>query len=47
MKCAVSKVSSVLKKTDIRNLTELSNTKYAAAVDVSEMVGADKLPKTK
>ena len=47
MKCTVNEVSSVLKKIDIRNLTELSSTKYAAAVDVSELVGADKFPKTK
>ena len=43
----MNKVSSVLQKIDIRNLTELSNTKYAAAVYVSELVGADKLPKIK
>ena len=31
VKCAVSKVNCVLKKIDIRNLTELNNTMYAAA----------------
>ena len=47
MKCAVNKVSCVLKKIDIRNLTELNNTMYAAAAYVTELVGANKLPKTK
>ena len=47
MKCAVNKVNCVLKKTDIRNLTELYNTMYGAAGYVSELVGANKLPKTK
>ena len=31
VKCTVNKVNYVLKKTDIRNLTELNNTMYAAA----------------
>ena len=44
----MNKVISVLKKIDIRNLTELSNTMYAAAAAyVSELVGANKIPKTK
>ena len=47
VKCAVNKVSCVLKKIDIRKLTELNNTMYAAAAYVSELVGANKLPKTK
>ena len=47
VKCAVSKVNCVLKKIDIRNLTELNNTMYAAAAYVTELVGANKLPKTK
>ena len=37
----------MLKKIDIRNLTELNNTMYAAAAYVTELVGANKLPKTK
>ena len=40
------KVNCVRKKIDIRNLTELNNTMYAAAY-VTELVGANKLPKTK
>ena len=47
MKCAVNKVNGVLKKIDIRNLTELNNTMYTAAAYVTEMVGASKLPNTK
>ena len=47
MKCGVNKVISVLKKIDIRNLTKLNNTMYAAAAYVSELVGANKIPKTK
>ena len=47
VKCAVNKVNCVLKKIDIRNLTELNNTMYAAAAYVTELVGANKLPKTK
>ena len=43
----MNKVRCVLKKLDIRNLTELNNTMYAAAAYVSELVGANKLPKTK
>ena len=46
MKCAVNKVNCVLKKIDIRNLTELNNM-YAAAAYVTELVGANKLSKTK
>ena len=45
--CAVNKVNCMLKKIDIRNLTELNNTMYAAAAYVTELVGANKLPKTK
>ena len=45
MNCAVNKVSCVLKKISIRNLTELNNTMCAAAADVSELVKANKLPK--
>ena len=37
----------VLKKIDIRNLTELNNTMHAAAAYVTELVGANNLPKTK
>ena len=44
---AVNKVNCVLKKINIRNLTELNNTMYAAAAYVSELVRANKLPKTK
>ena len=47
MKCAVKKVNCVLKKIDIRNLTELNNTMYAAAAYVTGLVGANKLPKVK
>ena len=47
VKCAVNKVNCVLKKIDIRNLTELNNTMYAAAAYVTELVGANKLPETK
>ena len=47
VKCTVNKVNCVLKKIDIRNLTELNNTMYAAAAYVTELVGANKLPKTK
>ena len=36
MKRAVSKANCVLKKTDIRNITELSNTMYATVGYVSE-----------
>ena len=43
----MNKVNCVLKKIDIRNLTELNNTMYAAAAYVTELVGANKLPKTK
>ena len=47
MKCAVNKVNCVLKKIDIRNLTELNNIMYAAAAYITELVGANKLPRTK
>ena len=47
VKCAVKKVNCVLNKIDIRNLTELSNTIYAAAAYVTELVGTNNLPKTK
>ena len=47
MKSAVNKVNCVLKKIDIQNLTELNNTIYAAAAYFSELVGGNKLPKTK
>ena len=47
VKCAVNKGNYVLKKIDIRNLTELSNTMYAAAAHVTELDGANKFPKTK
>ena len=47
VKCAVNKVNCVFKKIDIRNLTELNNTMHAAAAYVTELVGANKLPKTK
>ena len=43
MKSAVNKVNCVLKKIDIQNLTELN----AAAAYFSELVGGNKLPKTK
>ena len=46
VKYAVNKVSCVPMKTDIRNLTEL-NIMHAAAAYVSDLVGANKLPKTK
>ena len=47
VKCAVNKVNSVLKKIDIRNLTELNITIYAAAAYVTELVRTNKLPKAK
>ena len=47
VKCAVNKVKFVLKKIDIRNLTELNNIMYADVAYVFELVGANKLPKTK
>ena len=47
VKSAVNKVNCELKKIDIRNLTELKNTTYAAAAYISELVGANKLQKTK
>ena len=37
-KCAVNKVNCVLKKIDIRNLSELNNTMYAAAAYDTELV---------
>ena len=43
----MNKVNCVLKKIDIRNLTELNNTMYAAAAYVTELVGVNKLPNTK
>ena len=46
MKCAMNKVDWMLKKIDVRNLTELSNTIYTAAACFSELVRANKLPKT-
>ena len=46
VKCAVNKVNCVLKKTDIRNLTELDNTMCAAAGYASRLVGTNKIPKT-
>ena len=46
VKCAVNKVNCMLIKIDICNLTELSNNMYAVAAYVSELAGADKLPKT-
>ena len=45
MKCAVNKVSCELKEIDIRNLTKLNKSKYAAAIYVSKLVGANKLSK--
>ena len=47
VKCAANKVNGELKKIDIQNVTELNNTMYAAAAYVSELVGVNKLPKTK
>ena len=35
VKCTMNKVNCVLKKSDIRNLTELNNTVYAAAAHAS------------
>ena len=43
----MTKVNCAHKKIDNRNLTELKNTMYAAAAYVTELVGANKLPKTK
>ena len=37
----------MLKKIDIRNLTELNNIMYAAAAYITELVGANKLPRAK
>ena len=45
MKSAVNKVSCVLKKIDIQNLTELNNTMYADTAYISELVGANKFSK--
>ena len=47
MKSAVNKVNCVLKKIDIQNLTELNNTIYTAAAYFTELVGGNKLTKTK
>ena len=47
VKCAVNKVNCVLKKIDIRNLTQLNNTMHAAATHVTKLDGANKIPKTK
>ena len=47
MKCAVGNVNCVLKKIDIGNVTDLNNAMYAGAGYVSELVGANKHPKTK
>ena len=47
MKCAVNKVNCVLKKIDIRNLTELNNTMHAAPTYVTELVGDNNLGKTR
>ena len=43
----MNKVNCLLEKIDIRDFTELIKTIYAAAVYVSELVRANKLPKTK
>ena len=43
----MNKVNCVLKKIDIRNLTELNNIMYAAAAYITELVGANKLPRAK
>ena len=43
----MSRINCGLKKIDIRNLTELNNTMYTVAAYVSELVGANKLPKIK
>ena len=37
----------MLKKNDISNLTEVNNTTYAAAAYISELAGANYLPKKK
>ena len=37
----------MLKKIDIRNLTELNNIMYAAAAYITELAGANKLPRAK
>ena len=47
VKCVRSKVNCTLKKIDIPNLTELNSSLYVAAAYFSELVGANKLPKTK
>ena len=47
VKCAVNKVSCELKEIDIRNLTKLNKSMYAAATYVSKLVGANKLSKIK
>ena len=47
MKYTVNKVNCVLKKSDIRKLTDLNNTVYTTAEDASELVGANNLPKSK
>ena len=43
----MSRINCGLKKIDIRNLTELNKTMYTVAAYVSELVGANKLPKIK
>ena len=47
VKCAVNKINFVLKKIDILNLSELESTMYATAAYVANLVGANKLRKTK
>ena len=43
----MNKVNCVLKRIGIRNLTEVNNTMSAIVAYVSELVGANKLRKTK
>ena len=43
----MSKVNCMLKKNGISNVTEVNNTTYAAAAYISELAGANYLPKKK
>ena len=47
VKCTVNKVNYVPKKTDTQNLTELNKTIYGDTAYITELVEANKLPKTK
>lgn len=46
VKSAVNKVNCALVEVETRNLTELNDVMYASAAYVSELVGANKTPKS-